>query len=172
LLDRIDRALAGTTYTVCIVDAGSRDGTVEYVETRMARPDHRLHLIRRVKKGSGSKRGGALHEALLWGLAHTDSGIFIEIDGDLSHRPEELPEGIGMVTRDACDVAIASKYLPGSAVTNRPWGRRMVSRICGLAVRAVISPQVRDYSNGYRFYSRRAAELIASHRIRYPVRFI
>jgi dolichol-phosphate mannosyltransferase len=167
LLDRIDRALAGTSYTICIVDDGSRDGTVEYLETRMSRPGEHLHLMRRVKKARGSKRGSALHEALLWGLEHTDHEIFVEIDGDLSHRPEELPEGIAMISRRGYDVAIASKYLPGSEVTNRPWGRLMVSRICGLAVRAVITSKVRDYSNGYRFYSRSAAAVVASHKIRY-----
>lgn len=114
LLDRIDDNLAGTHYTVCVVDDGSRDGTVEYLETRMSRPDHHLHLIRRVKKSHGSKRGGALHESLLWGLENTDHEIFVEIDGDLSHRPEELPAGIAMITRQGYDVAIASKYLPGS----------------------------------------------------------
>lgn len=167
LLDRIDNTLAGARYTVCIVDDGSADGTVEYLEARMSRPNHHLKLIRRVKKSHGSKRGGALHEALRWGLQHTDHEIFIEIDGDLSHRPEELPAGIDMITRQGYDVAIACKYLPGSEVTNRPWGRLMVSRICGFAVRAVISRKVRDYSNGYRFYSRAAAEMIASHEIRY-----
>jgi dolichol-phosphate mannosyltransferase len=167
LLDRIDKALVGAHYTVCIVDDGSRDGTVEFVETRMSGADHHLHLIRRVKKSHGSKRGGALHESLRWGLENTDHQVFVEIDGDLSHRPEELPLGIDMITREGYDVAIASKYLPGSRVTNRPRGRLMVSRICGFAVRTVISRKVRDYSNGYRFYSRAAAEMIASHEIRY-----
>ena len=63
--------------------------------------------------------------------------------------------------------AIASKYLPGSQVTNRPWGRLMVSRVASFAVGAVLTPRIGDYSNGYRFYSRAAAEPIAAHRIRY-----
>lgn len=167
LLEGIDQALTGVPYTVCVVDDGSRDGTVERVEHRMAVDRHHLHLIQRVKRGRGSKRGGALHAALLWGLEHTDHEIFVEMDGDLSHRPEELHAGIEMLLKRGCDVAIASKYMGGSRVTNRPLGRRMVSAICGLAVRAVISPRIRDYSNGYRFYTRAAAQMIASHRIRY-----
>lgn len=35
LLDRIDLALGRISYTVCIVDDGSKDGTAEYVEARM-----------------------------------------------------------------------------------------------------------------------------------------
>ena len=167
LLDRIERSLAGVPHTVCIVDDGSKDGTAEYLETRMARPGHNLHLIRRVKTIRGSQRGSALYVALLWGLAATQHDVFVEMDGDLSHQPEELPEGIAMIAEQGCDVAIASKYIRGSLVTNRPWGRLFVSRVCGFAVRTVIALRVRDYSNGYRFYTRAAAELVARHEIRY-----
>jgi dolichol-phosphate mannosyltransferase len=167
LLDRIASALAGVPHHICIVDDGSRDGTVDYLETRMAKPGHNLRLIRRRKTIRGSQRGSALHAALLWGLANTRHEVFVEMDGDLSHRPEELPEGIDWVARGDCDVAIASKYLPGSLVTNRPWGRVMVSRVSSFAVATVLAPRIRDYSNGYRFYSRAAAELIAAHKIRY-----
>ena len=167
LLDRIERTLPLVSHTVCIVDDGSRDGTAEYVEERMGRPGHNLHLIRRVKTIHGSQRGSALHRALLWGLENTGWEFFVEMDGDLSHRPEELPEGIGLLERGECDLAIASKYVAGSRVTNRPWGRLAVSRVCSFAVGAVIAPRVRDYSNGYRFYTRAAAEAVATHEIRY-----
>lgn len=167
LLDRIGKALAGIRHGICVVDDGSRDGTAEYLEKRMAQPGHNLHLIRRRKTIRGSQRGSALHVALMWGLANTGHECFVEMDGDLSHRPEELPEGLDWIARGACDVAIASKYLPGSEVTNRSWGRLMVSRVASFAVGAVLTPRIRDYSNGYRFYSRAAAELIAAHRIRY-----
>jgi len=167
LLDRIEEVLNGVPYTVCIVDDGSKDGTVAYLETRLARPGNNLHLIQRVKNARGSVRGSALHQSLLWGLANTSHFVFVEMDGDLSHRPEELLEGAGRIMRDECDVAIASKYVPGSQVTNRPWGRLMVSRVCSFAVGAVISPRIHDYSNGYRFYSRPTGETIAEHEIRY-----
>jgi dolichol-phosphate mannosyltransferase len=164
LLERIDHALCGLPYTICILDDGSRDGTAQFIEAQMARPDHHLCLIRRVKTARGSQRGSALHQSMLWGLQHTSHAIFVEMDGDLSHRPEELLEGIRMAATE-CDVAIASKYLPGSEVTNRPWARLMVSRVCTVAVGLLITPRIRDYSNGYRFYKRSAAEMIAAHRI-------
>ncbi|HLK20665.1 MAG TPA: glycosyltransferase [Bryobacteraceae bacterium] len=167
LLDRIERVLTGIPHTVCIVDDGSKDGTLEYLAECAANPTGPVHLIRRVKTTRGSVRGSALHESLLWGLQNTTHGIFVEMDGDLSHRPEELPEGIALIAGGQFDLAIASKYVPGSRVTNRPWGRLMVSRVCSSAVGAVISPRIRDYSNGYRFYSRAAAEMVAEHEIRY-----
>lgn len=117
LLDRIEQTLWLVPHTVCIVDDGSRDGTTEYVEQRMGHPGYNLHLIRRAKTIHGSQRGGAVHVALLWGLENTGCEIFVEMDGDLSHRPEELPKGIGLLERGECDLAIASKYVAGSRVT-------------------------------------------------------
>jgi dolichol-phosphate mannosyltransferase len=72
-----------------------------------------------------------------------------------------------LIAQQRYDVAIASKYVEGSRVTNRPLGRRLVSRICSAAVGTLLSFRVRDYSNGYRFYTRRAAALVAEHEIRY-----
>jgi dolichol-phosphate mannosyltransferase len=167
LLDQIEVQLAGVPFTIGILDDGSTDGTLEYLEQRMKRVPAHLHLIRRQKTRRASQRGSALRALMLWGLEHTRHGVFVEMDGDLSHRPEELPDGIRLITEWQCDVAIASKYIPGSAVVHRPWSRRMVSRVCSWAVRLLISRKVRDYSNGYRFYTRSAAQLAAGHAYRY-----
>ncbi len=35
LLNRIDLALSGTSYTICILSDGSKDGTVQYLEMQM-----------------------------------------------------------------------------------------------------------------------------------------
>ena len=167
LLDRIEAVLEGRSFTIGVLDDGSKDGTIEYLRERMRCANDKLHLICRVKTYRASQRGSALRALMLWGLNYTQHDLFVEMDGDLSHRPEELPIGLDLIARRVCDVAIASKYVPGSAVVNRPWGRRMVSAVCSYAVRALISRSVRDYSNGYRFYTRRAAEIAASHRYRY-----
>jgi len=169
LLDRIETALGGVPFTVGILDDGSTDGTIEYVRNRTTSTSasHGLHLICRKKTLHGCQRGAALRTLMEWGLENTSHGIFVEMDGDLSHRPEELPDGIRLIREGHCDVAIASKYLPGSAVINRPWGRRMVSKVCSYAVRTLMNPRVRDYSNGYRFYTRAAARLAADHPYHY-----
>ena len=167
LLDQIEKALAGRPYTIGVLDDGSTDGTVSYLEERLRRPGCRVHLTCRKKRLRSSQRGGALLTLLEWGLENTRHEIFIEMDGDLSHRPEELSDGIRRIAAGAADVAIASKYVPGGRVVNRPLGRRLVSRVCSSAVSALISWRIRDYSNGYRFYNRAAAELVTRHKIRY-----
>jgi len=167
LLDSLERELNGIAHTICVIDDGSRDGTAEIVEAKIAQVGPRIQLLRRKKTERGCQRGAALLHGLRWGLAHTSHGIFVEIDGDFSHRPEELPTGIGLIESGHYDVVVASKYLKGSRTTNRPIGRRLVSAICNIGVRSFVSRSVSDYSNGYRFYSREAGAIVAGHVIRH-----
>lgn len=167
LLDRIESSLSGYEYLVCVLDDGSRDGTREYVRRRSAQTPDRLHVIERTKTQRGSQRGGALHVAMEWGLDNTKYEFFVEMDGDLSHRPEEMPPALSRLAASDADVVVASKFVSGSRVTNRPLGRRLVSQLCSMAVHVFLSRKVRDYSNGYRFYTRDAAETIRTTRIRY-----
>jgi dolichol-phosphate mannosyltransferase len=167
LLDQIDRSLAGQSYVVCVVDDGSRDGTIELLRRRESKTPEALHVLYRTKTRRGSQRGGALLTALEWGLDHTTCDVFVEMDGDLSHRPEELMPAIDLARNGAYDVVIASKFVQGSSITNRPVGRRFVSRACSAAVWLFLSRAVKDYSNGFRFYTRKAALILAATQIRY-----
>ena len=89
------------------------------------------------------------------------------MDGDLSHRPKELAPALSFISSSGADVVVASKFVKDSHVLNRPLGRRLVSRLCSMAVHVFLSRKVLDYSNGYRFYTRNAAETIRATRIRY-----
>lgn len=167
LLNRIEGELANRLHAVCIIDDGSQDGTIDIIKAAMAAEGHHLYLIQRQKSVRGSQRGSALKAGLEWGLQYTEHGVFVEMDGNLSHLPEELEEGLRLVETRPCDVAIASKYVPGSAVVRRPLTRRLVSLICSMAVSTVISRQIKDWSNGYRFYNRTAAQLLIEHQLKY-----
>ena len=167
LWSRIGEALAGHDFAICFIDDGSSDGTAEHLQRLASAHPTRAHLIRRRKMMRGSQRGGALFAGMQWALSLPDVQCIVEMDGDLSHRPEELTRGLDLVLSGACDVAIASKYLPGSQVINRPVARRAVSLVCNHAVRLLLTRDITDYSNGFRFYSRRAALAVASAQIRY-----
>jgi dolichol-phosphate mannosyltransferase len=166
LLDGIDKALVGRPAVLGILDDGSTDGTLEYLEDRVRTTPGRIALIRRRKPGPGCQRGSALRDLLRWGLAHTTASVFVEMDGDLSHSPGELEDGMRWLTEGGFDVAIASKYMAGSREVRRHPGRRLISRVCCLRSRTLVDRRIRDYSNGYRFYTRRAAEVLMRHEAR------
>src|ERR1051325_6773492 len=98
LLDRVTKALEAYDYLVLIVDDGSTDGTLERVQAAVVATHGRVGLLHRKKTRLGCQRGAALLAGLKWGVEHgVNHGgfdVYVEMDGDLSHVPEELPLGI------------------------------------------------------------------------------
>ena len=167
LVRGVTLALRGYDYLLLIVDGGSTDGTLEYLERAIAEQPGRIALLEKKKVLRGCQRGAALLAGLTWGLQNGEFDIFVEMDGDLSHRPEELPAGIETIARGAADIAVISKYAPGSRIVGRSAYRRIISQINSFAARIAIRWDLRDFSNGYRFYNRAAAELPVRYAIRY-----
>ena len=167
LMRGVAHALEGRDHVLLIVDDGSTDGTVEHVERAVASSDGRVALLRRSKKKRGCQRGSALLAGVQWGLSTGTFDIFVEMDGDLSHRTEELPNVVETIAAAKADVVVVSKYVPNASVYGRTFGRTVISRLCNAAVRALIHWDILDFSNGYRGFTRRAAELVVQHRIRY-----
>lgn len=159
LFDEIALRLGDGRYTICVVDDGSIDGTIEFVEER-ARQDQRVVLLKRRKSGLGCRRGAATRAGMDWLLANTTHAFFSDVDADGAHRPQEVVEGIAFAAATAADVVIASKYVPGAVVTGRPFARRAGSRAYNLTLRVLMDWRIRDYSNSFRVYRRAAAALL------------
>lgn len=166
LVERIKASLCGRDYVICFVDDGSSDCTVDQIGRERKRDANKIWLLQRVKNGPGCERGGALRAGLDWAFSEADFDVVVEMDGDLSHQPEELPVGLAHLGK-GLDVVVASKYIGESEIRQRRLGRNLVSLVNSLLMRILIRWDHRDYSNGFRFYNRKAAKIVREHQFKY-----
>ena len=130
---------------VLVVDDGSPDGTAEIVRERAQR-DPRVHLVERPRKsGLASAYAVGFDRAMTEGY-----DLAVEMDSDLSHRPEELPRLLDAVERH--DVVIGSRYVPGGSVTNWSRARVLLSKGGNRYARLCLGIPVRDATSGFRVY--------------------
>jgi dolichol-phosphate mannosyltransferase len=115
-----------------------------------------VELIHRETKGG---RGSAALLGLRRCLAAGCETI-VEMDADFSHAPAELPQLIDALRQSGAHMVIGSRYLPESRIVNWPLTRRIFSRAANVLARRVLRVPIRDYTNGYRVYSREAAKTV------------
>ncbi|MDD5656994.1 MAG: polyprenol monophosphomannose synthase [Elusimicrobia bacterium] len=144
---------------VIIVDDGSPDGTGAAAD-ELARRWPALRVIHRAGKGG---RGSACLAGFAAALADADCGFVMEMDADFSHDPKELNETIAALER--ADVVIRSRYHPESRIVNWGLARRIFSRLANMVARNLLRLPLSDLTNGYRAYSRRAAQAIEPDKI-------
>jgi apolipoprotein N-acyltransferase len=135
----------GAVIRVLVVDDSSPDGTGEIVR-RLTETDDRVKLIERPgKAGLASAYREGFERALAEG-----ADLVVEMDADLSHRPEELPRLLEGAR--AHHLVIGSRYVRGGGIRN--WGllRRVLSWGGNLYARALLGFPVRDATSGYRVF--------------------
>jgi dolichol-phosphate mannosyltransferase len=141
--------------TIVVVDDGSPDGT-----SRVAR-DLGVTVVDRATK---SGRGGAVLAGLVKAAEQPEVTGFVEMDADLSHQPEELQRLLDVA--DGADMVVGSRYLAGARIEGWPVRRKIWSRMSNRVIRSVLGVPMSDFTNGYRFYSRRAVDHLTSRRLR------
>ena len=114
------------------------------------------YFLRKNKKG----RGSAVLYGLKKSLQNRISKIFIEMDADFSHDPNELKSKILFFKKRNLDLLISSRYLTKSKIINWSFQRLLFSKLSNLLAGALLNVGVTDYTNGYRIYSRRSVKLI------------
>ena len=111
----------------------------------------------------GSKLGRG--SAVLFGLRESlrkNFDLYIEMDADFSHDPKELKEKISFFEENDLDLLIASRYLQKSKILNWSLSRKVFSKMSNFLAKKLLQIPVSDYTNGFRFYSKKAAQLISN----------
>ena len=145
---------------IMVVDDGSPDGTAEAVESLQASMAD-LHILRRATK---SGLGSAYRAGFAWGL---DRGyeVMVEMDADLSHDPEALPELIAPIA-EGHELSIGSRYVPGGSIPKWKLHRHLLSRGGNLYASSVLGLGVTDSTAGFRAYASSVLSRIALDKVR------
>jgi dolichol-phosphate mannosyltransferase len=147
------RVLAATDGAdILVVDDNSPDGTGRLADELAAASGFISVLHRPGKSGLGK----AYRAGFDWGI---DAGydVLVEMDGDGSHQPEQLPGLIAGI--DSADVVLGSRWVPGGSAPNWALRRRILSRAGSLYARVALALPFADITGGYRVF--RAAALLA-----------
>jgi predicted amidohydrolase len=143
----------GADLDILVVDDGSPDGTGEIVRER-SQTDSRVRLVERPRKsGLASAYAVGFERASAEGY-----DLAVEMDSDLSHRPEELPRLLEAAQRH--HMVIGSRYIPGGSVTNWSRSRVALSKAGNLYARFCLGFDIHDATSGFRVYRREALEKI------------
>jgi len=136
---------------ILVVDDASPDGTGAVVAQLAAR-DSQVHLLSRGRKQG---LGAAYVAGYVWGLERS-YGVFVQMDADGSHRPEQLPGLLEALT--TADLVLGSRWVAGGSVVNWPRRRMLLSRAGNRYTRVLLGLPVRDATGGFRVLRRATVE--------------
>ena len=93
----------------------------------------------RLFRREAPERTGGLSGAVLSGFDRARGDVLVVMDADLQHPPELLPDLVQPILDGDCDLAIASRYLPGGSSGGLHGRyRHAVARSARLAAQAVV----------------------------------
>lgn len=130
-----------------VVDDSSTDGTGDLVG-RLAEADENVSLVVRQERGLG----GAIRHAMQIAISG-DYDLFLNLDGDLSHDPAQLPRLLDRIIRNPpVDVVIGSRYVAGGSIDGWPVHRKLMSRMVNRFATLCLRLRVADCSGSMRCY--------------------
>ena len=143
--------LSRQDYQMMVVDDGSPDGTGAVADALAAEFPGRIEVMHRTgQRGLGRSYIDGLRKA----ITRPDIDLICQMDADLSHNPEYLPDLVNAAAEH--DVVIGSRYLNGVSVVNWPLHRIFLSAFANRYIRTVTSLTPNDCTSGYRCWRKEA----------------
>ena len=136
-----------------VVDDGSRDGTAHITE-ELTKTHPQVRLISyKPNQGKGN--------AVRVGMLAAEGRYVLFTDADQSTPITELDKLLVKLERDGCDIAIASRRVPGAEVVlAQSWLRALASRVFWMAVRTLALRGVADTQCGFKCMRREVAQKV------------
>jgi dolichyl-phosphate beta-glucosyltransferase len=144
---------------IILADDGSTDATADLFHRAKVAHSH-LGLSFKVLRLPHRGKGAAVRAGVQ--AAAGDPIVFL--DADLTIPVEIVDLFLGALDTGA-DIAIASRYVPGSVV-DRPWWRRVMGDVYRALVHVLVPTDIRDTQCGGKMYTAEAAkDLFAKQRL-------
>jgi len=136
-----------------VVDDNSPDGTGKLADELAAKHPN-IHVLHRQEKNG---LGRAYLAGFKWALEKDYEFVF-EMDGDLSHNPDDVPAMLEAAQN--ADLVIGSRYIGGIRIINWPLSRLMLSKGAATYVSIITGMPFADPTAGYKCFRRSALEAI------------
>jgi dolichol-phosphate mannosyltransferase len=143
---------------VLVADDNSPDGTGDVADRLAERYGKaRVSVVHRPgKQGLGRAYVDGMTRAIEAGAE-----FVVQMDSDLSHAPEYLPQMLGTLLATGADVVVGSRYVAGASLASEwPWPRRVLSRFANGYVRGLLRLGIRDATAGFRLWRSSALQAI------------
>jgi dolichol-phosphate mannosyltransferase len=144
---------------VLVVDDNSPDGTGKIAD-ELAAANPRVHVLHRPGKEG---LGRAYIAGFKWALER-DYEFILEMDGDFSHNPDDIPAFLN-AAREA-SLVVGSRYRNGIRVINWPLKRLMLSLGAARYVKVITGMPISDPTGGFKCFRKRALQSIDLDRVR------
>ncbi len=142
-----------------VVDDNSPDGTGKVADA-LAAKHPQIHVLHRTEKDG---LGRAYCAGFAWALER-DYQFTFEMDGDLSHNPDDVPKLLEAA--QGADLVLGSRYCNGIRVINWPLKRLMLSKGAAKYVRIITGMPFTDPTGGYKCFRRTALQTIDLQNVR------
>ena len=146
-------------YKIIVVDDSSNYSTKKLIRNINF---NNLEYFKREKKLG---RGNAIRFGFDYAIRNFYQYVF-EMDGDLSHNPDEIENLLKEIINKKSDLVIGSRYLSESKIFGWPLKRRVFSFLANLLARFLFSFNIKDYTNGFRVYNIKAINELMKHPIK------
>ena len=134
---------------IIVVDDGSTDNTITVARQLGAEViSHPYNL----------GYGAALETGYLYALEH-DYDAVAQLDADLQHSPQNLPQMMKVFTENSLDLLIGSRFLSPDSY-RVPLGRRMVIGFLSFLTWIFTGRWITDPTSGYQMLSRRVLKVL------------
>ena len=147
-----------TCLRIMVVDDNSPDGTGEIaLELATRYGGARMSVLHRPgKQGLG--------RAYVDGMTHAVQAaaeFVVQMDSDLSHGPEYLPQMLGTLLSTGADVVIGSRYVAGASVAREwSWNRKVLSGWANAYVRTLLRLGIRDATACFKLWRNSALDAV------------